>query len=389
MSVTKYDLKVSESEQIDESQLKRDVFREQVRIFTKRKRLLHVAGPFSAAYFAFVMSDYVTPLTLIIWWVALAIVDFLLVFICTIYLHKDVTHKSRRLWCQWQVFGLMVSGSLWGCSVFLFYSLDLQAQLYNVVVLVAVSAFSAVVLFPIRAAYLTFFVSTTLPAFLFYLWLGDFDHVNLAMGIVVMAIVTSVFESSATVHFINSIEKNFRSIALTNALTKSLEKNKEMASRDYLTGLFNRRFGMDSLKQEWHRSHRYNEPLTLAIMDIDHFKQVNDNHGHLVGDSLLIEFANRITQLLRSEDIFFRYGGEEFVVVFPHTNQEDAQQVAKRMRAIISDSEIKIANKSIAMTVSMGVSEFKKNDSVEYRLSQADEALYKAKNLGRNRVEVK
>ena len=389
MSVTKYDLKVSESEQIDESQLKRDVFREQVRIFTTRKRLLHVAGPFSAAYFAFVMSDYVTPLTLIIWWVALAIVDFLLVFICTIYLHKDVTHKSRRLWCQWQVFGLMVSGSLWGCSVILFYSHELQAQLYNVVVLVAVSAFSAVVLFPVRAAYLTFFVSTTLPAFLFYLWLGDFDHVNLAMGIVVMAIVTSVFESSATVHFINSIEKNFRSIALTNALTKSLEKNKEMASRDYLTGLFNRRFGMDSLKQEWHRSHRYNEPLTLAIMDIDHFKQVNDNHGHLVGDSLLIEFANRITQLLRSEDVFFRYGGEEFVVVFPHTNQEDAQQVAKRMRAIISDSEIKIAHKSIAMTVSMGVSEFKKDDSVEYRLSQADEALYKAKNLGRNRVEVK
>ena len=237
-------------------------------------------------------------------------------------------------------------------------------------------------------AYLTFFVSTTLPAFLFYLWLGDFDHVNLAMGIVVMAIVTSLFEASATEHFINSIEKNFRSIALAKALTKSLEVNKEMASRDYLTGLYNRRFGIDSLRQELHRSHRYNEHLTIAIMDIDHFKQINDTHGHLVGDSVLIEFSNRITQLLRSEDIFFRYGGEEFVVVFPHTNIEDAQLVAQRMRRIISDTEIAVAHKSIAVTVSMGVSEFKADDSVEYRLSQADEALYNAKNLGRNRVEI-
>jgi diguanylate cyclase (GGDEF)-like protein len=380
---------IDDLEQIDEPQLKRDVFREQVRIFVSRKRLLHMAGPFSAAYFAFVMSDYVAMPILVFWWTALAVADSLLVITCTVYLRKEVSHEHRRIWCQAQIFGLMISGSLWGLSVIWFYSEALQAQLYNVVVVVAVSAFSAVVLFPVRAAYLTFFVSTTLPAFLFYLWLGDFAHVNLAIGIVVMAVVTSIFETSATEHFINSLEKNFRSIALTKALSVSLEKNKELASRDYLTGLYNRRFGMESLRQELHRSQRYNENLSVAIMDIDHFKSINDRHGHLVGDSVLMEFSKRITQLLRNEDVFFRYGGEEFVVVFPHTSLDDAQQVAQRMRDTISDTEMIIVHKSIEVTVSMGVSEFKEADTVEYRLSQADEALYSAKQWGRNRVEIK
>ena len=387
MNDAKHDLETSDILQIDEPQLRRDVFREQVRIFTTRKRLLHLAGPFSAAYFAYVMSDYVAMPTLIIWWSLLTLVDVLFAVLCTVYLNKEVSDHSRRIWSQIQIFGLIISGSLWGVSVILFFSHELQAQLYNVVVLVAVSAFSAVVLFPIRAAYLSFFISATLPAFVFFLWLGDFAHVNLAIGILVMAIVTSLFEASATEHFINSIEKNFRSIALSKALKQSLEINKELASRDYLTGLYNRRFGMESLRQELHRSQRYKEQLTLVIMDIDHFKHINDNHGHLVGDKVLIEFSQRITQLLRSEDVFFRYGGEEFVVVFPHTALDDAEQVAQRMRRTISDTDINVGSKSIAVTVSMGVSEFIEGDSVESRLSKADESLYKAKQLGRNRVE--
>ena len=155
MNVSKYDIKATEAEQIDEPQLKRDVFKEQVRIFTTRKRILHLAGPFSAAYFAYVMSDYVAFSTLLIWWSALAAVDCLLVIVCTLYLNKDINHVNRRIWCQGQIFGLMISGSLWGVSVILFYTHELQAQLYNVVFLVAVSAFSAVVLFPVKAAYLT------------------------------------------------------------------------------------------------------------------------------------------------------------------------------------------------------------------------------------------
>lgn len=384
----KGNLTLANNQQIDEPALKQAVFKEQVRIFITRKRILHAAGPLSSAYFAFLMSEYVALTPILIWWSLLAVVDSVLVLACTVYLRKDVSHVNRPVWLQAHIFGLVLSGFLWGVSILLFYTPQLQGQLYNIVTLVAVSSFSAVVLIPVRAAYLGFFVSITMPAFIFFLWLGDFAHVNQAMGILVIAVITTVFQSSATEHFIDSIEKNYRSIELSKALSLSLEQIKELASRDYLTGLYNRRFGMEGLNHELNRRERYQENLTLAIMDIDHFKQINDKHGHLIGDAVLVEFARRITELLRSEDTFFRYGGEEFVVVFPHTNLQDAQLVAERMRRTICDVDFVVAHKSIEVTVSIGISEFESNDTVEHRISLADNALYKAKNLGRNRVEV-
>jgi len=388
MDTLKGELSLADNHQIDEPRLKRAVFKEQVRIFIIRKRILHVAGPCSGAYFAFLMSEYIAMPIVLFWWSALALVDFTLVFVCTLYLNKDISHENRQFWCQGHIFGLVISGFIWGLSIILFYTPQLQGQLYNIVMLVVVGSFSAVVLIPIRAAYFAFFTTTISPAFIFYIWLGDFAHVNLAVGIVVVGIVTSAFQASATAHFVESIEKKYRSIELAKALSLSLEKIKELASRDYLTGLYNRRFGMEGLNHELHRRERYQENLTLGIMDIDHFKQINDGHGHLVGDAVLVEFSRRITELLRDEDTFFRYGGEEFVVIFPHTKLDDAQLVAERMRRTICDMDFIVAHKSIAVTVSIGISEFENGDTVEHRISLADNALYKAKNSGRNRVEV-
>lgn len=160
----------------------------------------------------------------------------------------------------------------------------------------------------------------------------------------------------------------------------------DQAIRDSLTGLLNRKALGECLERERSRSVRTGQPFTVAMLDVDHFKKINDGHGHPVGDQVLIQLCKRLTCLVRPHDIVARYGGEEFVIVMPETGLPDAARAAQR---ILREAVNVEAATLPAFTISMGLAEWSPEDeSVLATIARADAALYAAKNNGRNRVEI-
>lgn len=159
------------------------------------------------------------------------------------------------------------------------------------------------------------------------------------------------------------------------------------ALKDPLTGVNNRSAFDKSLKREMDLARRYSTPFCLLIADIDHFKQVNDSFGHLYGDCILREVAQRIEKCIRSTDILFRYGGEEFAILLSNTPTSGAQLTAERIRRAVGELGNKKSDKKI--TVSLGGSELNNTDDPKSLFSRADDALYKAKKSGRNCVQFK
>ncbi len=160
------------------------------------------------------------------------------------------------------------------------------------------------------------------------------------------------------------------------------------ATTDPLTELLNRRHFYELSDRELDRSHRLKSPLSFVMLDIDFFKKVNDQFGHLVGDTVLIILAKLLKEHLRSVDLCCRYGGEEFVICLPDTNREGARDVAERIRIAVSQESILASEDSeLFISVSLGVATGLENEKVEAILKRADVALYKAKDAGRNQTQ--
>jgi two-component system, cell cycle response regulator len=168
-------------------------------------------------------------------------------------------------------------------------------------------------------------------------------------------------------------------------LKQSLQLSLELAITDQLTGLFNRRYmsrHLNTLLSEG------SKPVSFLMLDVDFFKQINDSYGHDVGDEVLREFANRISANVRGIDLACRFGGEEFVVVMPDTDLSFAYMVAERLRQSVADAPFMVSatSKQVPVTISIGVASSLNGDTPEVLLKRADQALYRAKRDGRNRV---
>jgi diguanylate cyclase (GGDEF)-like protein/PAS domain S-box-containing protein len=158
------------------------------------------------------------------------------------------------------------------------------------------------------------------------------------------------------------------------------------ATHDALTGIFNRRHVEGVLRKELDRADRHARPLSVAMLDADHFKNINDTYGHQTGDEVLREISERCRKTLRSNDVLGRYGGEEFVVVFPETNLEEAGAVAERLRVAVAENPIKVGDNRLAVTVSIGLAAYAPGQDIDKLFQRADAALYTAKQDGRNVV---
>ena len=166
-------------------------------------------------------------------------------------------------------------------------------------------------------------------------------------------------------------------------------KLQELALRDGLTGLLNRRYWESCLEREFARHQRYDNPVSLVIFDIDHFKRVNDTYGHQTGDEVIRETARITSQLVRETDFAGRYGGEEFVVLLPGTTLDGAAQFAERLRSTIERQQLDYQGSPLTFTISLGVATLA-DDIAGYQalLERADKALYQSKEGGRNQVTV-
>ena len=171
---------------------------------------------------------------------------------------------------------------------------------------------------------------------------------------------------------------------------KLLNKMEILATTDSLTGVLNRRSFFEQANTEIDRAKRYERPVSFILLDIDYFKRVNDSFGHAAGDAVLTELSRRITSAIRREDIFGRYGGEEFSLCLPETNQSTARIFAERLRTYIEKEPVVYNGQNISVTASFGVAGVDKisAETLEELLLHVDKALYDAKELGRNRCEV-
>ena len=174
-------------------------------------------------------------------------------------------------------------------------------------------------------------------------------------------------------------------------LHKELEVSQQEARTDSLTGLTNRRGLEKRMEIERIRARQNNTPFSVIMLDIDHFKSVNDHFGHLVGDSLLKGFAMILSSQVRRNDLAARYGGEEFLIILPDTNVEGAYAVAEKVRSILCKKEwtIKESGKRIGqIKASMGIAQYKLSETGAEVIKRADEALYHAKSTGRDRIVI-
>jgi len=167
------------------------------------------------------------------------------------------------------------------------------------------------------------------------------------------------------------------------------EKLERLATFDSLTGLYNRRAILGKLRELINLANRYKEDFSLSMLDIDHFKKVNDRYGHLTGDDVLEKVAALIRGNIRDTDIAGRYGGEEFIIILPQTTLSSAWVVVERLRSIVERAEMKDpAGNVFAITVSQGLAGWERGEDAHSLISRSDEALYKAKEKGRNRVQI-
>jgi diguanylate cyclase (GGDEF)-like protein len=167
-----------------------------------------------------------------------------------------------------------------------------------------------------------------------------------------------------------------------------LSYQKYRINHDSLTGLPNRDSYDEHILEAMHRWKRTERPLSLAVCDIDHFKRINDNFGHLAGDKVLKKVASMFKSAIRASDFIARIGGEEFVFIFEHTQSKDAKSILEKLRKSIQDCLFYYREKKVDVTVSFGLTTVLEEDDVETFFMRADKAMYKAKNGGRNRIEV-
>lgn len=173
-------------------------------------------------------------------------------------------------------------------------------------------------------------------------------------------------------------------------LKRAHDRLQKIANHDQLTGLYNRRYWFSTFEDEFERSRRYGNPLSVMILDLDHFKEINDTYGHPAGDTVLEAFATILNDTLRESDVCARYGGEEFAVLLPETNVSSARDTAERIRTYVEEKDFETDAGTISVTVSIGLTEFSDNvPNLDDLLKQADKALYEAKDRGRNRVETR
>lgn len=181
------------------------------------------------------------------------------------------------------------------------------------------------------------------------------------------------------------VEERTRDLQAANvSLEKKVKEIEAVAEKDPLTGVYNRHRFDKGLRQERERATRYDRPLSLIILDIDHFKRINDRYGHTVGDKVLIGVAQYIEKHIRENDMLCRWGGEEFGIVASDSPLDAARSLAEKLRSSLERAPL---YREISVTCSFGVAQFDGSEDVDSFIRRADRALYKAKESGRNRVE--
>jgi len=213
----------------------------------------------------------------------------------------------------------------------------------------------------------------------FSLLVGLYDKKEIILLISLAAISSLIITLVTVIVMKRKMEKTIQ---------QSFEKIEMQLYFDELTSVYNRITGMNRLLEEMARARRTGKPLSIAMVDIDNFKFINDTYGHLTGDKVLGQVATQIKSILRINDIISRYGGEEFLIILPETDEIKAFMALERVRESISKKPFKTGSERIYLSVSIGITEVDPDENSFEAINRADTALYQAKRSGKNRIEV-
>jgi diguanylate cyclase (GGDEF)-like protein len=212
---------------------------------------------------------------------------------------------------------------------------------------------------------------------------GNLDVDLPVTGLSEVSYLTQVFN-----HMVSSLRYGREKLSDANkALVETNKELHQLSITDGLTGLLNRKHILELLDKEISRSRRYGHPVSVLMLDIDHFKNVNDTYGHQTGDAVMRRLADCFCEAIRENDMVGRYGGEEFLILLPNSNAQNSAQTAQRIRKMVQDLEIETSGENVSVTVSIGVSSYPRyGQDADAVICAADAALYQAKSNGRNQV---
>jgi diguanylate cyclase (GGDEF)-like protein len=285
----------------------------------------------------------------------------------------------------------------------------LLLYLINLTVLVGVAALCVTIMSPFRSAVLLFAVGILLPPLAQVALIPGPYRIETAAGLAILFVLTLHYGRVLRQQLIDGLDSEQRSRALVEQLSQvraelsfsngelatrnaelaaTLERVKELATRDELTGAFNRRYIVDQLERQLAAKVRHATAASVAMLDLDHFKKINDRYGHPVGDQALQETVRVIAAELREGDVLARFGGEEFLVLLPMTGLDAARLLAERLRKALASVVLVVRSDEVSVRASFGVAELGSGESVAGWLGRADGALYQAKERGRDCVVV-
>lgn len=231
------------------------------------------------------------------------------------------------------------------------------------------------------------FSSISYGVVIYGLFLNHPDQLDLSIEILQLIVLMAVLSWFSVVGgYISQLRQR---VNRTNSeLSIALAKIAQLVEIDDLTGVYNRRKMLEILKREKARADRGGDGFAICLFDLDHFKQINDNFGHLAGDNVLQVLTTEVQKEIRASDFLVRYGGEEFVVILSSTNLDGALEYAERIRIRVAEISYPNLADTTRVTISIGVVCYTPPESLERLLTKADEALYVAKTKGRNRIEI-
>lgn len=351
----------------------------------KLKLLYHQSFPavFFSLVVAFIYVGILWPEMnnnqLLIWLGVIVLSSFFRLFLFLTYRHKRPQGDEVLKWERPYFITLIMSSSIWGVGVVLLsYNLSFIYQTIAYFILMGMAGSALTVYSAIRYFSVSTVAIILLPITLWFLFLGNSTSIMMsALGIIFMiSAYRATLVLSDSLHF---------SYMLTHALGRAKEEAERLASIDMLTGINNRRAFTELAKNQVEYCKRHKYPVSAIVIDADHFKNINDTHGHASGDAALQHLSQILKNLTRASDIIGRIGGEEFAVLLTSTNVNDAMLVAEKLKNWIADNPVHIDDKYFSMTVSIGVAS-DDNYELEPLLNNADKAMYKAKHAGRNQV---
>ena len=279
-----------------------------------------------------------------------------------------------------------IDGAAWGLMFVMLTGHDEALDAWLGAVVAGVAAVNAPVYITIPRCYRVQIASMWVVAMLASAFQPERSSVlNTLAGLTVFMALIAYYMSSISQRVLEGIRLQLANAELARRLRMALDLASIDASTDALTGLLNRRALDRILQQLIENADAEGKPLSLLLLDLDHFKRINDTHGHAVGDAALKAFVARVREVLRSNDVMARYGGEEFVVVLPGASLQTAVEVAERIRTRVEASPL-LAEPLLSVTTSIGAADRRAGETIGPWFERADGAVYAAKRAGRNRV---